>query len=296
MCHYNPLLFPIFHKKIKLLHPNRVISSHYKMPDKGSFMNPAHIEVIGSGSPVILVHGSFATTSTWKGMVKQLASHHQCIMIRLPGHGGAPDPQDFDNPDINTELAVIEEAVAHYTHEPIHLIGHSFGGVVALALALKGSVAIRELTLFEPVAAWLLPHLDDTATHQKINAFVDNYKAAVNQGEPRVAGRVIDFWGESGSFANLPTHIQDGLDPLVPHNLRHWQICTSLPWTPDNVRQLDIPVRLVYGSNSNPATQAIARHIVALAPNSSLHEIAGASHMLVTSHARECVESLGFSE
>lgn len=250
------------------------------------------VDIIGSGSPIVMVHGSFATTSTWKPMVKLLAEQHQCILIKLPGHGGSPDPRDFDHPHIDTELAEIEAAVAAHTSEPIHLVGHSFGGVVALAQALKGNLKIRQLTLFEPVAAWLLPLMNDQDMHQRVLDFVDDYKAAVERQEPRVAGKVIDFWGEPGSFAQLPEHIQDGLGALVPHNLRHWQLCTSMPWQPEHVRQLNMPVTLVYGSQSDPATHAIARHVADLAPDSRLIEIPGASHMLVTSHPQECVAAM----
>jgi len=89
---------------------------------------PCYYEQQGSGSPIIFIHGSYATTSTWKKIVQQLANTHHCISIKLPGHSGMPDPDDFSAPNINTELHIIESVVTKLTNQPIHLIGHSFGG------------------------------------------------------------------------------------------------------------------------------------------------------------------------
>ena len=255
-------------------------------------MNP-YIDVVGQGQPMILVHGSFATTSTWKGMVRQLAEHHRCILVKLPGHGGSPDITDTSNANVETELAIIEQAWRELANgEAVHLVGHSFGGVVALALALKGSIPIRQLTLFEPVAAWLLPQVEDHFAYQQVMDFVAGYQDALERNEPRVAGRVVDFWGAQGSFATLPEHIQDSLAPLIPHNLRHWKICQNVPWGVREIRQLAMPVQLICGGDSNPVTHRIAEHIARIAPNGSKQQIAGASHMLVTSHASECVAAM----
>src|SRR3990167_7171076 len=87
-----------------------------------------HYQLTGSGSPIVFVHGSYATTSTWKKMIEQLSARHTCIAIKLPGHCGTPDPQDFEAPTIETELSLIEDVVRSLTDEPIHLVGHSYGG------------------------------------------------------------------------------------------------------------------------------------------------------------------------
>ena len=133
---------------------------------------PCYYEQQGSGSPIVFIHGSYATTSTWKKIVQQLASTHHCISIKLPGHNGMPDPDDCAAPSIDTELNIIESVIAELTDQPIHLIGHSFGGVVALALALKGSVAIEALTLFEPVSTWVFESVGDKAKTAQLNAFI----------------------------------------------------------------------------------------------------------------------------
>lgn len=254
---------------------------------------PCYYEQQGSGRPIVFIHGSYATTSTWKKIVQQLANNHHCISIKLPGHCGMPDPNDFMAPSIDTELKIIESVIAEiFEHKapPIHLIGHSFGGVVALALALKGSVKIDELTLFEPVSTWVFDSVDDHAMTQQVNTFIQDYRHGISKGEPYVCGQVIDFWGGEGSFEPLPDFIKDGMVPLTANNNRHWTLCENTHNDRNALNTLTIPTRLVSGSASNAVAHAIVQHLSHELPNNKRYTIAGASHFLVTSHASECLD------
>jgi len=254
---------------------------------------PCYYEQQGSGSPIVFIHGSFATTSTWKKIVQQLARTHHCISIKLPGHCGMPDPDDFSAPNIDTELKIIESVIAELIQQPgqpIHLIGHSFGGVVALALALKGSIKIQELTLFEPVSTWVFESVNDQEMTAQVNAFIQDYRQGINNNDLYVCGKVIDFWGGEGAFEPLPDFIKDGMVPLTANNNRHWALCENTYHQRTSLNLLTIPTKLVCGSASNPVAQAIVHHLRNELPNSKQYTIPGASHFLVTSHAIECLD------
>ena len=263
---------------------------HTEKNSKNSITAPCYYEQQGSGSPIVFIHGSYATTSTWKKIVQQLASTHHCISIKLPGHCGMPDPDDFTAPNIDTELKIIESVIAELTEQPIHLIGHSFGGVVALALALKGAVAIQELTLFEPVSTWVFESVGDHAMTQQVNAFIQDYRQGISNNALYICGKVIDFWGGEGAFEPLPDFIKDGMVPLTANNNRHWTLCENTEHPRTSLNLLTIPTKLVCGSASNPVAQAIVDHLSHELPNSKQYTIPGASHFLVTSHAIECLD------
>lgn len=246
----------------------------------------------GAGDPIVFVHGSYATPSTWKKLMERLAPTHHCIAIRLPGHGGLPDPQDFDAPTIETELAVLEAVVRARTDRPIHLVGHSYGGVVALAQALKGNLPLAELTLFEPVATWVLDAVGDAPMQAQVHTFLNRYRHDAAQGVPDACGQVIDFWGGANDFAALPPHIQQTMATMVGNNLRHWDICTRADHTEADLRRLSVPTRLVCGTRSNDVAHAIVDHLHRLLPHNRRWEIEGASHGLVTSHADACWQAM----
>lgn len=249
-----------------------------------------YFEVKGCGSPIVFIHGSYATTSTWKKMGEQLEAKHQCISIKLPGHCGMPDPEDFSDPTMDTELNIIEQVVRKLTDEPVHLVGHSFGGVIALAQALKGNLNLSQLTLFEPVSVWVLNRVKDEAMSLNVRQFLTKYRQSVSEKETYACGQVIDYWGGEGSFDTLPIFIKDSMATLTGNNIRHWNIDASISSDLSDLNRCTIPTRLVCGSKSNSVAHAICDHLSQQMPNSKKYVLDGASHFLVASHTAECLQ------
>lgn len=251
-----------------------------------------YYEVTGRGAPVVFIHGSYATTSTWRALIKEFSRNHTCISMKLPGHCGTPDPGDFSRPGIETELEILEEIVRLQTDEPVHLVGHSYGGVVALAQALKANLDISQLSLFEPVAIWVLKKAQDVEACATVEKFLLDYRRAVNRNQPFACGKVIDFWGGEGEFETLPDVLKESMQPLVANNIRHWDVLAAVESTVTDLQLCTTPTRLVCGTRSNPVARAICNHLGDLMPNSKKYTIEGASHFLVTSHPHQCAEVL----
>jgi pimeloyl-ACP methyl ester carboxylesterase len=251
-----------------------------------------YYESHGEGRPIVMIHGSYATTSTWKRMLPLIPAGHRCILIKLPGHCGTPQPEDFDLAMVETELSIIEAIIAKECDEPIHLVGHSYGGVVALALALKGQVKLAQLSLFEPVATWVLELENDRPMLAIVNDFLQDYRSSVEQNQPEACGKVIDFWSGSSEFAQFPDEVKKMMGTLEKNNVRHWDICTTFPKEAFDLVTLNVPTDIVFGSQSNTVAHAIASHLHALLPNTRFTEIPGASHGLVGSHAKACAQAI----
>ena len=102
-----------------------------------------------SGPRVVLVHGG-AQGSPRAGEVnfanqKRLAERGwQLVVPDRPGHGRSPDPGRPDDAELDGAL------VAELLEDGAHLVGHSFGGAVALAAAVRRPEAVRSLTVIEP--------------------------------------------------------------------------------------------------------------------------------------------------
>lgn len=263
------------------------------MEFKGINMNiDNYFEEQGSGTPIVFIHGSYASTSTWKKMIDQLSVNNHCISVKLPGHDGMPDPDDFSDPTIEAELSILEQVVTRLTDKPIHLVGHSYGGVVALAQALKGNIALSQMTLFEPVAVWVLDIMNDTEMSVLVKRFLAKYRYDVSNNIPYSCGQVIDFWGGDGVFESLPNFIKNSMDALVINNIRHWDIGSTMNYHLSDLHNCNIPTRVVYGNKSNAVAHAISEHLNKAIPNSKKYVIKGASHFLVTSHVNECLSAL----
>ena len=103
----------------------------------------------GAGQPVLLLHGITSSAHAWWRAAATLAQRgYHVYALDMPGHGQSDETDDHR---IEAQAALVSEAAAPLGLERPHLIGHSWGGAVALALALAGGAGqLASLTLIDP--------------------------------------------------------------------------------------------------------------------------------------------------
>jgi pimeloyl-ACP methyl ester carboxylesterase len=114
-----------------------------------------HVRESGEGSvPTVLVHGLGGSTLNWIPLMERLGDQAAMLAVDLPGFGLSPPPRDGDyspRGHARTVVATIEEwrrrrAIAG----PVHVMGNSMGGAVALQLASQRPDLVSSLTLVSP--------------------------------------------------------------------------------------------------------------------------------------------------
>ena len=94
---------------------------------------PLHVEVRGSGPPLVLLHGFTQTGRLWGPFGELLAESHTLVAVDLPGHGDSGSVRA----DLPTTAGLVAEAVrTPIGDEPCALLGYSLGARVALHVAL----------------------------------------------------------------------------------------------------------------------------------------------------------------
>jgi pimeloyl-ACP methyl ester carboxylesterase len=102
----------------------------------------------GEGPAILFVPGSFSTPAAWRAMQKHLPAGYRFVSTSLCGYGDTEDTRTLDDLDMHHQTRVVE-ALAEKIDAPVHLVGHSFGGTIALASALTGNVDVLSLATFE---------------------------------------------------------------------------------------------------------------------------------------------------
>ena len=102
-----------------------------------------HVETIGRGPRVVLVHGSVGNGSTTWEAVRPLADRFELAIVDRPGYPPNPPQERLD---FEEQAAAIGEIVGPGDH----LVGHSYGGVISLLIASE--LPVRSLTVNEPPA------------------------------------------------------------------------------------------------------------------------------------------------
>jgi len=116
------------------------------------------VERLGDGPPVVFVHGSVVGPSeTWRKQ-RELADKWGLVLVNRPGFGASPPLEDGGDFEAEAEM------VAGLLGDGAHLVGHSYGAVIALLAAGRRPGAVRSLTVSEPGALRLaegVPAVDE---------------------------------------------------------------------------------------------------------------------------------------
>lgn len=244
----------------------------------------------GTGRCLLLVPGSFATAAAWRGVGALLQDRFRVVATSLPGYGATSERRPQGDDAIDHLAEAVEDAVVRTGTAPV-LVGHSFGGTVALAVALRARVPIGGLVLFEANPIDLLRAAGDTVLHDDVAAFRRDYVAAWQAGEAHAAARVIAFWGEPGIFESWPENVRAYVVRTTETNLRDWQTAFAFRIEATALAAIACPALVVHGSRAHPAARRIAEHLAAHIPMATRHEITGANHFMIATH-RDIVADL----
>lgn len=112
-------------------------------------------EVKGEGPPVLLIHGFGASTYTWRQIAPELARDHRVIAVDMKGFGQSDKPFD-ENYSVFDQAELLTQLILDRDLHDLTVVGHSFGGGVALVLALDESKRlegrITKLILLDSIA------------------------------------------------------------------------------------------------------------------------------------------------
>lgn len=114
--------------------------------------SPLPYDAVGSGPPLLLLHGALVNRAYWQTRMAALAANHTVIACDLPGHGAAPP---LAGPTSVTDMAAMVLATLDQLGlAEVTLLGHSLGGMIAQALALTVPDRVKALIL---VDTWSRP-------------------------------------------------------------------------------------------------------------------------------------------
>lgn len=187
-----------------------------------------YYEIHGSGRPLILLHGQFATASMFDPLLPELAHHRQVVLIEQQGHGHTADidrPLSFaqmgrDTAELVRQLGIKEADV----------FGYSAGGTVALHLAKSNPRLIRKLALASTIYSMdgYFPYIMEGIKHASAEAFPSQMRKEYERVAPHP-----DNWSKliakGAEMANNPNK-EDYLEP-------------------SQLQQITAPVLLVMGDN-----------------------------------------------
>ncbi len=220
---------------------------------------------------VLCIHGSLSSSRQWAMLDKQLPSSLQAITPDLTGYGQSGFPANPDQYDLDFEL---DQLIAKGLPEKFHLIGHSFGGAVAIGLALRYPQRVLSISLFEPMAIWLLDQQHPGRVDSR--TMMDLMAKKISEGNILNAAEMfIQYWNHCPTSKALAPSLARTLDvPQVKYPLDNHAACTYHA-TLNDLRQLTTPIQLIGTPESPELASAIIELLADTFSNCSKAQVTG---------------------
>jgi len=226
--------------------------------------------VAGDGATVVLLHSSLGSKMQWSALAERLV-RYRVIAIDLCGYGDNALPARTTSFSLDDEVRLVHDRLERLVPAgtPVHVVGHSYGGLVALRLAQSQRVPVASLALFEPVAfALLRGDAAALAEVRRIMALVSRLVAAGHRYE--AAQTFVDFWSGAGAFSSLPLPTQASLTRRVDKLPLDFRAACSWPVDPDELRAIVAPTLLLTGQRSPNVVQRIHRVLMRMLPHTRI--------------------------
>ncbi|WP_299352339.1 alpha/beta hydrolase [uncultured Shimia sp.] len=236
----------------------------------------------------IALHCSLAHSGAWKRVAQCLSEMLTIRAFDLPSHGKSPD---WQGPEDLTQMTV--DALLPHLTEPVDLIGHSFGGVVCLRLALERPEMVRSLSLFEPVLM-AIAREDGPREAAWNDALMRDVGDQIARGDPEAGARIfMRVWGDGRRWADLPRDLREGSTRRIGF------IASSRPGIDEDnghiiprLGRISVPTVLMDGGESPPLMKVVQDGIAARIPNARRVTFAGQAHMGPITHASDVAREI----
>ena len=160
----------------------------------------------GSASPIVCLPSTGLSGQQWRRLAKLMSDRgHEVFTVDLIGYGGSDDwPRARAPFSTNYDVDVVE-ALFQLCSAPIHVVGHSYGGRLALLAGLRRPERLRSLALFEPTCFGVLRSADDAVGLAELDAFNQDQRFLADDfgGSEAWVERFVDYWSGPGTYAEL---------------------------------------------------------------------------------------------
>jgi pimeloyl-ACP methyl ester carboxylesterase len=248
----------------------------------------------GSGSPIVLVHGATADHTTWRTSGPPLASRHGVFAMDRRGHGASGDTPEGEPYAIEREfddVAAVVDAISAETGRSVDVVGHSYGGRVALGAALR-TPRLRRLVVYEGAP----PAPGGPGYQDPEVAALDRIESLVAAGDRDAA--LATFMRD---VVGMPAAELEAFraNPIWPRRVaaidtvaRELRAETSPAGSIEALGEVRQPVLQVVGGDSPAPFAQATRALDARLRNGRIVTIAGARHAAHHTHAAQFVSAI----
>lgn len=249
-------------------------------------MQNLHYQTLGTGKPIVMIHGWAMHSGIWHSFAEQLAAHYQITLVDLPGHGHSATLSPF------TLDAIVDTLAQALPDQPCCWLGWSLGATVATALAQRYPERVNALVLVAGNPCFLRqdtwPGMQPTVLDSFAASLASDAQATLlrflaiqvmalpNAKELTKALKAAVLSRPAPAGETL----QGGLDILKSTDLRA------------ALAAVDVPVLAIFGQKDSLIPVALSEYLPQLLPHAQVQVLAQAAHIPFLSHPHEVLTRL----
>jgi pimeloyl-ACP methyl ester carboxylesterase len=216
------------------------------------------------------------------------------LLVDLPAGVSPVTPTTgaYSRPDVGPRATkvTVDDEVAHIKSQipagatGVHLGGHSYGGLVALTLALDPEVPVKSLWLYEPVLFGALrPIVDELPADaaEQVREFTekpDRFLDSETGGQDAWLENFVDYWNHPGMWASMPDKAKDMARLVGWKMFQEVRMVFEEPQAFEAYR-LSVPLTLVKGARTQPPAREMVRRLAAVNPHAQVEVLDELGHM-----------------
>ncbi|MFL6244831.1 MAG: alpha/beta fold hydrolase [Thermoanaerobaculia bacterium] len=229
---------------------------------------------------VLLIHSGGFTSRQWRKLADALAPNFRVLAPDLLGYGAEPWPTGTPF-HFRQDVDYLESLL----DAPAHFVGHSYGGFLALQLALKRPDLVRSIAAYEPVAFGILDEVEDADERKQLGLVRQTWAPDESGADDAWLRDFVDWWNGAGAWAQLPEGTRAAMRGVGWKVFQ--EVITLAADRTDRATYatIDVPALILGGDQSPRAERRVVEHLGAALPHASARLFPGVGHMGPISHA-----------
>lgn len=248
----------------------------------------------GEGGPVVLLHSGGMSSRQWRLLGDVLSARWRVLAPDLLGSGANP-PWPDDAP-FNLQIEVEAVLASLPDAGPIHLVGHSYGALLALKIAQQRPALVRSLSLYEPPAFGVLYEPADRESLAELGSLEGEHGSLF--GDEKLGGTepwlhiFVDFWNGPGSWGRMPEPSRASFLRMGRKVYREVRSIMADRTGAKDYASVHAPTLLMSGARSPLAERRVMARLQQSLPRTSSMVLETAGHMGPLTHAADVNDAI----
>jgi pimeloyl-ACP methyl ester carboxylesterase len=234
----------------------------------------------GEGPTAILIHGSVSDYREWTKLIDPLSQHYHVIAYSRRYHSPNPSPGPDADASLDQQVSDLFEILKAMSINSAHIVGHSYGGAIALGFTLRHPEMVRSLVLAEPAVSGVM---SKTPANDSMLKESQALRAQMSEVFPKGdAEQIVKTYAAHVAPGDFEKATPDERKMLL-ENVSAFQLdftSQRRPFTCEDAQKITVPVLVLAGDHSPMGLQRIAETTAQCIKGAKFVKIPQATHWM----------------